>query len=479
MLFSSSVFLFIFLPAVLLGHFLLRGQRARNLLLLAASLFFYAWGEPVYVLLMLFSICANYLLGRGIDAKRGRGIDAKRGRGRKALLVLAVVVDLGILFVFKYLNFTIENLNALLGLRIAPVKLSLPIGISFFTFQALSYCIDVYRGTAEVQRNLLDLGLYISFFPQLIAGPIVRYNTVAQQIRSRSVDAEGFQQGVKRFILGFAKKILLANNLSIAAEEAFSLAGTGELTTALAWLGSLSYSLQIYFDFSGYSDMAIGLGRMFGFRFEENFNYPYISRSVSEFWKRWHISLGRWFRDYIYFPLGGSRVSKAKLLRNLFAVWLFTGIWHGAAWQFIVWGLMYGLLVAFEKLSGVPGRLRTRAGRGLYAALTMLIVNAGWVLFGAESFAGALTQLGAMLGIHAAAPSALAGFLLRESWVFLAAGVLFSTPVVSRALAKLRAGREDKPLLILGETALYMLLLVLCVSYLAMGSHNPFIYFNF
>ena len=471
MLFSSSVFLFIFLPAVLLGHFLLRGQRARNLLLLAASLFFYAWGEPVYVLLMLFSICANYLLGRGIDAKRGRG--------RKALLVLAVVVDLGILFVFKYLDFTIENLNALLGLRLEPVKLSLPIGISFFTFQALSYCIDVYRGTAEVQRNLLDLGLYISFFPQLIAGPIVRYNTVAQQIRSRSVDAEGFQQGVKRFILGFAKKILLANNLSIAAERAFALAGAGEISTALAWLGSISYTLQIYFDFSGYSDMAIGLGRMFGFRFEENFNYPYISRSVSEFWKRWHISLGRWFRDYIYFPLGGSRVNKTKLLRNLFAVWLFTGIWHGAAWQFIVWGLGYGVLVAFEKLTGVPDRLRTRAGRGLYAALTLLIVNAGWVLFGAESFAGALTQLGAMLGIRAAAPSAQAGFLFRESWVFLAAGVLFSTPLASRAVAKLRAGREDKPLLILGETALYLLLLVLSVSYLAMGSHNPFIYFNF
>ena len=471
MLFSSSVFLFIFLPAVLLGHFLLRGQRARNLLLLAASLVFYAWGEPVYVFLMLFSICANYLLGRGIDRRQGKG--------RKTLLVLAVAVDLGILFVFKYLNFTIENLNALLGLHIQTVELSLPIGISFFTFQALSYCIDVYRGTAEVQRNILDLGLYISFFPQLIAGPIVRYNTVAEQIRSRSVDAEGFQTGVKRFILGLAKKILLANNLSVAAERAFAAAGAGEISTALAWLGAVSYTLQIYFDFSGYSDMAIGLGRMFGFRFEENFNYPYISRSVSEFWKRWHISLGRWFRDYIYFPLGGSRVSRAKLLRNLFAVWLFTGVWHGAAWQFIVWGLMYGLLVAFEKLTGLPGKLRTKAGRGLYMLLTLLIVNAGWVLFGAQSFGGAMTQLGAMLGVGASAPSALAGFLFRESWVFLAVGVLFSTPLASRALKKIREGREDRPLLILGETALYMLLLILCVSYLAMGSHNPFIYFNF
>jgi alginate O-acetyltransferase complex protein AlgI len=471
MLFSSSVFLFIFLPAVLLGYYLLPGQRARNLLLLGASLLFYAWGEPVYVFLMLFSICANYLLGRGIDARRGGG--------RKALLILAVVLNLGLLFVFKYLNFTIENLNALLGLHIPPVELSLPIGISFFTFQALSYCIDVYRGTAEVQRNILDLGLYISFFPQLIAGPIVRYNSVAEQIRRRTVDAEGFQQGVKRFILGFAKKILLANNLAVAAERAFALAGAGALSTAMAWLGSLSYSLQIYFDFSGYSDMAIGLGRMFGFRFEENFNYPYISRSVSEFWKRWHISLGRWFRDYIYFPLGGSRVGKGKLLRNLFAVWLFTGVWHGAAWQFIVWGLMYGVLVAFEKLSGIPGKLCTRLGKGLYAALTLLIVNAGWVLFGAQSLEAALYQLGAMLGVGVRGSADLAGFLFSESWVFLAAGALLATPLIPRTLKKLTAGREDRPLVSIGQAALYMLLLALSVSFLAMGSHNPFIYFTF
>ena len=471
MLFSSSVFLFIFLPAVLLGYYLLRGQRARNLLLLGASLLFYAWGEPVYVFLMLFSICANYLLGRGIDARRGGA--------RKTLLILAVVLNLGLLFIFKYLDFTIENLNALLGLQIPPVELSLPIGISFFTFQALSYCIDVYRGTAEVQRNILDLGLYISFFPQLIAGPIVRYNSVAEQIRRRNVDAEGFQQGVMRFILGFAKKILLANNLSVAAERAFALAGAGELSAAMAWLGSLSYSLQIYFDFSGYSDMAIGLGRMFGFRFEENFNYPYISRSVSEFWKRWHISLGRWFRDYIYFPLGGSRVGKGKLLRNLFAVWLFTGVWHGAAWQFIVWGLMYGLLVAFEKLSGIPGRLRTRAGKGVYALLTLLIVNAGWVLFGAQSFDAALCQLGAMLGLGAAGAADPARFLFSESWVFLVFGAVLSTPLIPRALRKLSAGREDRPLVAVGRAALYLLLLALSVSFLAMGSHNPFIYFTF
>ena len=472
MLFSSSVFLFVFLPAVLLGYYLLRGQKARNLLLLAASLLFYAWGEPIYVFLMLFSIAANYFLGRGIDRLRGSA-------GQRTLLALAVVWNLGILFVFKYLNFTVENLNALLGLRLRPVELSMPIGISFFTFQALSYCIDVFRGTAEVQRSILDLGLYISLFPQLIAGPIVRYNSVADQIRHRSVDPEGFQEGVRRFILGLAKKILLANNLSIAAERAFALGGAGELSTAMAWLGSVSYTLQIYFDFSGYSDMAIGLGRMFGFRFEENFNYPYVSRSVSEFWKRWHISLGRWFRDYIYIPLGGSRVGKGKLLRNLFAVWLFTGIWHGAAWQFIVWGLMYGVLVTFEKFSRIPDRLRSRPAKGFYALLTLLIVNAGWVLFGAESLDAALYQLGAMLGIGAVGSPELALSLLRESWVFLAAGVLFSMPVLPRLRRKLRAKGEERPLRAAGDAAVYLLLLILSVSFLAMGSHNPFIYFTF
>ena len=470
MLFSSTVFIFLFLPAVLIGYYLLlRGMKARNALLLAASLVFYAWGEPVYVLLMLLSIAVNYAFGRLLE----------RREHSKTLLVAAVIFNLGLLFYFKYLNFTVDNLNALLGTRLSVPRLALPIGISFFTFQAMSYVIDVYRGTAPVQRNVLSLGLYISFFPQLIAGPIVRYNSIAAQIEERRVTPEDFQAGVCRFIEGFAKKIILANNLSLAAERAFALAGAGELSTAMAWLGSLSYSLQIYFDFSGYSDMAIGLGRMFGFRFEENFNYPYISRSVSEFWKRWHISLGRWFRDYIYFPLGGSRVGKGKLLRNLFAVWLFTGVWHGAAWQFIVWGLMYGLLVAFEKLSGIPGRLRTKAGKGLYAALTLLIVNAGWVLFGAQSFDAALFQLGAMLGFGAAGAADPARFLFSESWVFLVSGAVLATPLIPRALRKLTAGREDRPLVAVGRAALYLLLLALSVSFLAMGSHNPFIYFTF
>ena len=400
MLFSSTVFIFLFLPAVLIGYYLLlRGMKARNALLLAASLVFYAWGEPVYVLLMLLSIAVNYAFGRLLE----------RREHSKTLLVAAVIFNLGLLFYFKYLNFTVDNLNALLGTRLSVPRLALPIGISFFTFQAMSYVIDVYRGTAPVQRNVLSLGLYISFFPQLIAGPIVRYNSLAAQIEERRVTPEDFQAGVCRFIEGFAKKIILANNLSLAAERAFALAGAGEISTAMAWLGSLAYTFQIFFDFSGYSDMAIGLGRMFGFRFEENFRYPYLSRSVSEFWNRWHISLGRWFRDYVYFPLGGSRVDRGKLLRNLFVVWLLTGVWHGAAWQFIVWGLGYGLIISLEKLTGFPRSCRSKLLSGAYALCTFLIVNAGWVLFGAQDLPAALLQLRAMLGFGGA-PDRTAAF---------------------------------------------------------------------
>ena len=313
MLFSSTVFIFVFLPAVLIGYYLLlRGMKARNALLLAASLLFYAWGEPVYVLLMLLSIAVNYVFGRLLE----------RRAHSKTLLVAAVIFNLGLLFYFKYLNFTVDNLNALFGLHLSVPALALPIGISFFTFQAMSYVIDVYRGTAPVQCNVLSLGLYISFFPQLIAGPIVRYNSIAAQIEERRVAPEDFQAGVCRFIEGFAKKIILANNLSLAAEKAFALAGAGEISTAMAWLGSLAYTFQIYFDFSGYSDMAIGLGRMFGFRFEENFRYPYLSRSVSEFWNRWHISLGHWFRDYVYFAAESLRglAAHRRLARGGLAV---------------------------------------------------------------------------------------------------------------------------------------------------------------
>ena len=465
MLFSSTVFLFVFLPAVLLGSFLLsRSHRAQNLLLLLASLLFYAWGEPVYVFLMLGSIAGNFLFGLALSASRRR----------KTWLVAAVCFNLGILFYFKYYNFTVSNLNALFSLHLPVRSIALPIGISFFTFQAMSYVIDVYRGTAEVQRSVFDLGLYISFFPQLIAGPIVRYNSIAEQIHCRRVTPESFQDGVWRFTLGFAKKIILANNLSLAAEKAFSLAGAGAIPTAMAWLGSLAYTFQIYFDFSGYSDMAIGLGALFGFRFEENFNYPYLSRSVSEFWNRWHISLGHWFRDYVYFPLGGSRVSKGKLLRNLFVVWLLTGIWHGAAWQYIVWGLGYGVIISLEKLTGFPRKCQNKALTFGYAVLTFLIVNAGWVVFGAQNLTAALVQWKAMLGFGAAADLTAAFYWTEYGPIFLLAA-FFSTPLLKNALSRLPGGTWREVL----RAVCTLALLLISVSYLVMGAHNPFIYFTF
>lgn len=469
MLFSSNIFLFVFLPVALLGYYILRPSvPLKNAFLLAMSLLFYAWGEPVYVFLMLLSIAVNFLAGLAVDK-------AKNGKRKKLWLLASVVFNLGVLFWFKYLNFTVENINALLGTSISVSAPALPIGISFFTFQAMSYVVDVYRGTTEVQKNPLYLALYISFFPQLIAGPIVRYSTIAHQIRYRKETLEGFRTGVTRFIQGFAKKVLLSNVLSLTAEEAFSQAFGGETTVLMAWMGAFAYTLQIYFDFSGYSDMAIGLGQMFGFQFEENFNYPYLSASVSEFWRRWHISLGQWFRDYVYFPLGGSRVSRGKLLRNLFVVWFLTGVWHGAAWNYILWGSLYGVLIAFEKFSGIPGRL-PKWGKAFYRVFTILTVMGGCVIFGAPTLSASLYQLGAMIGIHTAGLwNATNLFLLRENLPFYLAGAFFSTPLWRKAVDRLPCG----VIFDVAQAVVCMLLLLLGVSYLAMGAHNPFIYFNF
>ena len=465
MLFSSTIFLFIFLPCVLIAYYgLLRSMRARNVLLLIASLLFYAWGEPVYVFLMLLSIAVNYALG----------LVQAGTRHKKPVLVLTVAFNLGILFHFKYLGFVTENLNALLGTALTVPEIELPIGISFFTFQAMSYGIDVYRGQTEVQRNPLDLGLYISFFPQLIAGPIVRYNSIAAQIRERAATPESFQEGVCRFLRGLGKKIILANNLALAGETGFRLAASGEISSAMAWLGAVAYTLQLYYDFSGYSDMAIGLGAMFGFRFEENFNYPYIASSFTEFWNRWHISLGRWFRDYVYFPMGGSRVSKPKLLRNLLVVWLLTGIWHGAAWHYIAWGLLFGVLLSAEKLTGFPRNCQSRPVRCLYTAVTLLVVLASMVVFGARDIPAALTQIKAMLLLRAAYDPVAAFYWNETRWVLLLAA-LFAVPLWPRAEAKLPRNTLGQLL----RAAVYTLVLLVSVSYLAMGAHNPFIYFNF
>ena len=469
MLFSSSVFLFAFLPAVLLGYYVIfRGmRRAQNLLLLAASLLFYAWGEPWFVLVMMGSILANYLFGLWVHAWK------RRGRRLLLPVTAACVCNLGLLFVFKYLTFTLENLN-LLGLNTPIPVIELPIGISFFTFQALSYVLDVHRDRGEAQRNPLKVGLYISFFPQLIAGPIVKYETVAEQIDRRRASWEDFSAGCVRFVTGLGKKVLLANQLALVADRAFQLEGAGALTASMAWLGALCYTLQIYYDFSGYSDMAIGLGKMFGFHFLENFNYPYISRSITEFWRRWHISLSTWFRDYLYFPLGGSRVdSRWKHIRNLFVVWLLTGVWHGANWTFILWGLFYFVLLLLEKY----GHL----GRGWPAAcqwlFTFLMVNFAWVLFRADNVGAALGYLGAMVGAGAGWWSAETGLYLRENWTVLLAGVLFAAPTAA-ALRERLAGRKS-PVLDVGYALLAAAVFLVSASFIIKGTYNPFIYFNF
>ena len=472
MLFSSNIFLFLFLPAVLLGYYVLP-RRLRNLFLLAASLIFYAWGTGKFVFVMIGSILFNYGTALMIDRCSRRAV-------RKLLLILAAAGNLGILFVYKYLDFCIANLN-LLGFQLPLQNIVLPLGISFFTFQAMSYVIDVYRGSAKAQTWPQNIGLYISFFPQLVAGPIVRYQTIADQIDHRRENFDDFSEGVRRFILGFAKKVILSNNLALVADAVFSTA-PDQRSVVYAWMGALAYAFQILFDFSGYSDMAIGLGKLFGFHFSENFDYPYISASVSEFWRRWHISLGQWFRDYVYFPLGGSRVkSKARLVWNLFVVWSLTGIWHGASWNFVVWGLMYFVLIAFEKLTGLPKRFPHGWQKGLYRVFTLLCVLVGWVFFRAADLPSALEFLQSMLGLSGN------GFFdsmviraFRQYRFFFLAAVLCSTPVFPIWKEKLTAGggwiaAAAKILSI----PVYCFLLLWAVSFIMTGSHNPFIYFNF
>ena len=468
MLFSSSVFLFLFLPLVLLVYYLplRKWRQGQNVFLLVASLFFYAWGEPWFVLIMIASILANY--GFGLWVARAKGA----GRSTRAPLIAAAAANLGLLFVFKYLTFVMGIANRL-GAGLVIPGIELPIGISFFTFQALSYVLDVNRGRGMVQRSPLKVGLYISFFPQLIAGPIVKYETVAKEIDDRRESWTDFSAGLCRFGVGLAKKVLIANQLAAVADRAFGMGGVG-LSAGFAWLGALCYTFQIYFDFSGYSDMAIGLGRMFGFHFLENFNYPYISRSITEFWRRWHISLSTWFRDYVYFPLGGSRVeSRSRHIRNLFVVWLLTGIWHGANWTFVAWGLFYFVLLVLEKYAGL--------GRGWPGwckwLFTFLMVNFAWVLFRADSLPAASHYLQAMFGLGKGGWDSLCTFCLRENWPVLLAAAVFSAPAAP--LAGRRLARRDGWAAGAGYALVLLGLFAVSASFIIKGTYNPFIYFNF
>ncbi|HIV29169.1 MAG TPA: MBOAT family protein [Candidatus Ornithocaccomicrobium faecavium] len=453
MIFSSASFLFAFLPCVAIVYYLLRSRTARNVFLTLVSLFFYAWGEPWFVLVMLLSIVINWFIALRIGA----------GEHKKAWLVVGLVCDLGLLAVFKYLGFLMENVNWIFHLSLPVPQIVLPIGISFFTFQAISYIIDVYRGDGRVQKSLMNVCLYISFFPQLIAGPIVRYQTFDDQITTRRETLDDFCEGIRRFIVGLAKKVLLANNLAALADTAFAMQTT-ELSLVGTWLAAASYMLQLYFDFSGYSDMAIGLARMFGFHLLENFNLPFIARSIAGFWKRWHISLTSWFRDYLYFPLGGSRVSKGRLLFNMGVVWVLTGFWHGAQWTYLVWGFLFFVLQAFERFSGAGKWLEKHRIGHLYVFLVVMIAS---VVSRADSIPHALDLYRSMFGLDGSAIfDDTARMFLREYGAFLVAGVLCCLPVPKRIPDAVRG---------VGLAAAGFV----AITYVVMGSYNPFIYFNF
>ena len=481
MVFSSTIFLFFFLPLTLLAYFVV-GPRGRNAILLAASLLFYAWGETVYLLVMLFSIAANYLFGLLIDQAR------QRGRRGGLAFACAVATNLGLLGFFKYANFFVDNLNQVLPvLGLAPMdigRVHLPIGISFFTFQALSYIIDLYRNETTVQRSLLNFALYKALFPQLIAGPIVRYRDVAREIEQRTVSLDDFAGGVQRFIIGLGKKVLIANVMGRAADTIFATPAE-TLPATLAWIGAIAFMLQIYFDFSGYSDMAIGLGRMFGFHFLENFNYPYIARSIREFWRRWHISLSTWFRDYLYIPLGGNRHGAARTGANLLLVFLLCGLWHGASWTFLIWGVYHGIFLVLERVPAVRWLL-DRLPAPLQHAYVLLVVLVGWVFFRADTFAHALAYLQAMVDFSRAPlfNSQLFLALNNEFSLTLAAAVIGSAPVFM-LLQRWRAGRPIVPapamrwLAATAQVGSLGFVLVYSIAAVLGGAHNPFLYFRF
>jgi len=479
MVFSSITFLFLFLPVVLLIYFL-SPTRLKNHVLLAASLIFYAWGEKVFVLVMVVSILVNYASALLIERFRER----KRDR---VVLIVSLVANLGLLVAFKYANFLADNLNILLRLvgatTITLQPIHLPIGISFFTFHAISYVVDVYRKEVKADPNPAGIALYITLFSQLVAGPILRYHEVAGQIARRFVVLDDFAEGVRRFIVGFGKKMLIANTLALPADEIFGLP-PNTLTVSVAWLGAICYALQLYFDFSGYSDMAIGLGRMFGFKFNENFNYPYVSQSVTEFWRRWHISLSSWFRDYLYIPLGGNRYSTARTYGNLVFVFFVCGLWHGASWSFIVWGLFHGLLLVVERVA--LGDWLKRSWPAVRHAYLILVVLIGWVFFRAENLSQAASYLSAMFGFVpvTAAATKLALYLNSETVVMLLVGTLASLPIFPKVQALMATERWKKlttiqPALELARLGLYLGIFSIAVLWLASGTHNPFIYFRF
>lgn len=470
MVFSSVVFLFRFLPLFFILYYLVP-KRMKNFILFLGSLFFYAWGEPIYVLLMLFSTIVDYSHGRMLERLNGK-------RAAKYVLLSSVLINLLVLCFFKYADFLIRTVNMLAGLKLPLLNLPLPIGISFYTFQTMSYTIDVYRGEARVQKNLLDFGVYVTMFPQLIAGPIVKYREVQNRLYDRSVNLCEVSDGMKRFCIGLGKKVLIANNIG----ELWSLISglnLRHISMLTAWLGILAFAFQIYFDFSGYSDMAIGLGKMLGFLFPENFNYPYISASVTEFWRRWHISLGSWFREYVYIPLGGNRKGLARQLLNILAVWLLTGIWHGAGWNFLLWGLWFAIALVLEKV--FLGKLLSWLPKGVGILYTALIVLGGWVLFALNTPVEIIRYFRAMFGMTGILIDRQALYLGRQNFILFLIAAAASMPVFGRVAERLKDSGTGYGIALyrLGEKAIPAALLLLSIAGIVDATYNPFLYFRF
>jgi len=470
MLFSSNTFLLLFLPAFLFIYYAGRNRTYRNIILLIFSLIFYAWGEPENIFLLITSIIINHFVGRIIE-KTNNEIK------RKAALVFGVCIDIFFLGIFKYAGFGVMAINQIFRLSLHIPNIQLPIGISFFTFQEISYIADIYRGVARAQRNLLGTALYVSMFPQLIAGPIVRYNSVARELVDRHENWNDFSRGIIRFVFGLSKKVLLANFLGELADFYFS-GDLSKLSCLGAWEGAVAYTFQIYFDFSGYSDMAIGLGMMTGFHFNENFNYPYICSSIRDFWKRWHISLSTWFRDYVYIPLGGSRGGYWANIRNLFIVWFLTGLWHGADWNFIAWGLYYFLLLMLERVVFHKKIHESKWFKVIYKIFALICVITGWVIFHADGLSDGIRYI-EMMYRNKSMSNAVDLFQLRNYAVILFMSVFFSTPGCKKLKVKIGKLKQGNIVLNIFEPLIILILWFLCVSCLTMNSYNPFIYFNF
>ena len=466
MLFSSIPFLYYFLPCVLIAYYLVP-KSVKNGVLLMASLVFYAWGEPIYVFLMMGSIALGYFFGRLIERFRGT-IWAKIG------LMASVGTSLACLGYFKYANFFLDNFAEMTGVAMPVVKVALPIGISFYTFQLISYIVDVYRGSTKAQHNPITLATYITMFPQLIAGPIVRYTDVEAQLTKRAHSYEQIAYGIRRFVLGLGKKVLIAN---VLGEFCAEFRATDEKSIVFYWAYAIAVSLQIYFDFSGYSDMAIGLGSMLGFRFMENFNYPFISKSITEFWRRWHMSLGTWFRDYVYIPLGGSRRSVSRNIFNLFVVWMLTGLWHGAEWTFVVWGLYFGLILMLEKLF-----LSKWLGRNQWIGhiYVLFITGMSFVLFDSANLGQAISNIAGLFGAGQLPWMTATTIYYLKSYLFIfLIGIFGATPIVKMGIEKLALRQEGKHVLRVVEPIVMILVLILATAYLVDGSFNPFLYFRF